>query len=360
VPFDGSSRFRLPSLVAFREFGSGIEARQDALAWRSDSSSLWSVEQEVVRPNGWALSGLRPILIDRVGNVRRFSPPEHPAGPLDALAWVGGGGRAVVQFGTRGDRYRPEHDDPSPTLAMIDVPRRRILHTLTAMDAEALRLRAGSFNGFGLFDVSAVQLRTGRLRALLQFQRVVDRSRQPTSNSGRIEDRFIPATWLVWTEGERPVPLTPLFDEDRFARAEVTPDGSRVLAWRALQPEGVLIHDCRNCRSASAPTPVEARVAALIDTGSGRTVWSLQARASEFWNRFGGPVVSPTGKFALIPLPAANQRQMIALLSMVDGRILQRFSLACNGCYPQSFGFARSGDQMWIGIMNRVAFYDLE
>ena len=358
VPFDGSSGFRLFNRVTFRDFGSGIDSRQDALAWRSDGSGLWSVEQQVVRPNGWALSGLTPILIDRDGNVQRFAPPEHGAGPLDALAWVGGDGRAIAQFGTRGSLYRPEHDDPSPTLAMIDVPRRRILHTLTATDAEALNLRAGSYNGFSLFDVSAVQLSNGRLRALLQFRRVVDRSHRPAPTSGPAVDRFLPAVWLVWNQGRRPVPLAPLFD-DAFARAELTPDGSHILVWRALQPEGVIIHDCRNCPSPPPPTPIDATVAALIDARSGRTIWSLQARASEFWNRFGGPVISPTGRLALIPLPAANQRQMIALLSMADGRILQRFSLACNGCYPQSFGFTRSGGQMWIGIMNRLAFYDL-
>jgi len=358
VPFDGSSGFRLFNRVTFRDFGAGVDSRQDALAWRSDGSGLWSVEQQVLRPSGWALTGLTPVLIDRDGNVRRFAPPEHAAGPLDALAWVGGDGRAIVQLGTRGDRYRPEHDDPSPTLAMIDVPRRRILHTLTAADAEALRLRAGSYNGFGIFDISAVQLRNGRLRALLQLQRVVDRSHRPARISAPAEDRFLPTIWLVWTQGQKPEPLTPLFDES-FARAELTPDGSHILAWRALQPEGVIIHDCRGCPPPPPPVPIEATVAALIDATSGRTVWSLPARASEFWSRFGRPVISPTGRFALIPLPAVDRRQMIALLSMTDGRILQRFSLACNGCYPQSFGFTRSGGQMWIGVSNRLAFYDL-
>ncbi len=359
VAFDAGAGFRLSNRVTFRDFGTGIQDdRQDALAWLSDGSGLWSVEQQVVRPNGWALSGLTPILIERGGNVRRFAPPEHAAGPLDALAWVGGDGRAIAQFGTRGDRYRPEHDDPSPTLAMIDVPRRRILHSLTAEDAEALRLRAGSYNGFSLFDVSAVQSPDGRLLALLQFERVVDRSHGRASNVGPRQERFLPAVWLVWTQGQRPAPLTPFFD-DRFARAELTPGGSHILAWRPLQPEGPIIHDCRNCQPPPPPTPIDATVAALIDARSGRTVWSLEARASEFWNRFGGPVISPTGRFALIPLPAVNRRQMIGLLSMVDGRILQRFSLACSGCYPQSFGFTGSGGQMWIGIMNRLVFYDL-
>lgn len=360
VTFGGGPGFRRANRVTFRDFGTGIQdERQGALAWRSDGSGLWSVEQQVARPSGWALSGLTPILIDRDGNVRRFVPPEHPAGPLDALAWVGGEGLAIAQFGARGARYRPEHEDPSPTLAMIDVPRRLILHTLTAADAEALRLGAGSYYSFGLLEVSAVRLRNGRLRALLQLERMADPSHKPAASAGPSQGRFLPATWLVWTQGGKPAPLTPPFD-GRFARAELTPDGSHILAWRPLAPEQGTIYECYHCPPRPPPTPVEGPVAALVDATSGRKVWSLKARAGEHWNRFGGPVISPTGRLALIPIPATGGRQTIALLAMADGRVLQRFSLACTSCYPQSFGFTRGGRQMWIGIMNRLVFYDLD
>lgn len=360
VPFDGSPGFGLSNRVSFRDFGSGIDQRQEALAWRSDGSAVWSVEQLVVRPSGWALSGLTPILLDRSGKVRRFAPPEHPAGPLDALAWVGGDGLAVAQFGTRGGRYRPEHRDPSPTLAMIDVPRRRILDTLTKAGAEALRIRAGAYNGFGFFDVAAVQLRDGRLRALLQLQPTVDRSQPSKPAAGAAERRSLPAAWLVWTQGEKPVQLAPPID-DRFGRAEFTPDGSHILAWRPLEPPGGIIWECYDrCPPRRPPAPVEGVVAALVDSRSGRRVWSLEAKASEHWNRFGGPAISPTGRLALVPLPAVDSRQRIALLSMADGRILQLFSPSCTSCYLPSFGFIRGGRGMWIGTTSRLAFYDLK
>lgn len=356
VSFDFSPGVRRSNRVTFRHFGSVLNyERQDALAWRTDGSALWTVEQQVMRPSGWALSGLTPVLIGRDGTVQRFVSPRSEGAPLDAISWVGGDGRAVAQFGTRGGYHRPEHDDPSPTLAMIDVPRGRILHSVTASDAEALQLRAGSHNGFGLFDVAAVQLGDGRLRALLQLERVADRT-VPARRSA--QHRFHPAMWLLWTEGQRPVPLTPVFDE-HFARAELTPDGSHILAWRALQPDGLITHDCRNCPPDPPPTPVDGTVAALIDAQSGRTIWNLSARATVFWNRFGGPVISPAGTYALIPVPAENDRQIIALLSMTDGRILQRFSLGLRSSHPQSFGFTRGGRQMWIAILNRVAVYDL-
>lgn len=360
VPLDGSPGIGLHNRVAVRNFGAGIDPRLEALAWRSDGSALWSVEQRAIRPSGWALSGLTPILVDRSGKVRRFAPPEHPAGPLDGLAWVGGDGLAIAQFGTPGGRYRPEHRDPSPTFAMLDVPGRRILDTLTAADAEALRLRAGANNGFGLFDVAAVRLRDGRLRALLQLEAMAGPSRplDPAAGAGKMPS--LPAAWLVWTQGEKPVQLAPSFDVP-FGRAELTPDGSHILAWRALQPKGIIIHECYDsCPPRKPPTPVEGVVAALVEASSGRTLWSLEAQAGEHWSRFGGPVISPTGKLALIPLPDAGKRQSIALLSMADGRILQRFSPACSSCYPPGFGFVRGGRKMWIGTVGRLAFYDLK
>jgi hypothetical protein len=118
------------------------------------------------------------------------------AGPLDAIAWVGGEGRAIAKFGTRGNRYRPEHEDPFPTLAMIDVSSRRILDTLTAADAHALRVRAGSYNGFGLLDVSAVQLRNGRLRALFPLGRAVDDSHEPAMSACRKDDLLPQPGWF--------------------------------------------------------------------------------------------------------------------------------------------------------------------
>ncbi|WP_226635872.1 hypothetical protein [Novosphingobium profundi] len=347
--------------MTFRDFGTGRRGdRQDALAWALDGAGLWSVEQKVMQPSGFASSGLMPILISRDGDVRRFAPPKHAAGPLDALAWGGADGRAIAQFGTRGHRYRPEHTDPSPTLAMIDVEHGQILDTLDAKDAEALKLRAEAYNGFSSFDISAVQSPDGRLHALLQFQRVLAPSRGPAPSSGPAPRHYLPAAWLLWTQGQKPVPLTP-FSKDRFAHAVLTPDGSHILAWRPLQPAGAdIVAECyANCPVRPKPKPVEAILAALIDGKDGQKVWSLKARADEHWTASRGPTVSPDGRHALIPLPSVDKRQILALLSMEDGRILQRFSLACSGCYPQSFGFTRGGRQMWIGVTNRLAFYDL-
>ena len=67
----------------------------------------------------------------------------------------------------------------SPTLVKIDVPRRRILRTLTAEDAEAIRLHAGSYNGFSLFDVSAIQLKKAAYLPCFNFSGSIVRIRRP-------------------------------------------------------------------------------------------------------------------------------------------------------------------------------------
>lgn len=333
--------------------------REDALSWRSDGLALWSIEQEL-QPGGWAISGLTPILIEADGKIQRFTPLQHEAGPLDRLAWVDDDGLAIAEFGTRGNFYRPQRDNLSPTLAIVDVPSGSILDSITSDDAEVLRLRAESNQGLRYSSSSSVRLPDGRVRVLLSLGRVVDRSHVQDMKAWMKNKRFLPATLLVWTQGEKPAAIPISFDFVA-ARAELTPDGGQALVWRPLQPDGVIHIECfQDCPPLPAVTPVNDTIAALVSTETGQTLWKLKATASEAWNSFGGAAISPTGEFALIALPAAKHQQMIALLSMKNGRILQRFSLACNGCYPQSFGFVRNGDQMWIAAYGKIAFYDLK
>lgn len=357
VDLNTGSGSRLFNRVAVRH--PGPTYREDGLAWRSDGLAVWSIEQQLALPAGWAVSGLTPIQIDAAGEIQRFVPPRHEAGPLDALAWVGGDGFAIAEFGTRGDFYRPQREDVSPTLAMIDVRAGTVLDAITGEDAEALRLRAASGHRLRYAKSSAVQLPDGRLHAMVHLGRVVDRRRDQTMPDWSKNPRFLPATWLMWTQGEQPVEIPMSFGFDP-AQSELAPDGRRVLAWRPLQPEGVIHLECfHDCPALPPVTPVRDTVAALVDTETGRTLWQIKATAGEAWNSFGGAVISPKGEYALIAIPAANRRQRIALLSMDDGRILQRFSLGCNGCFSQSFGFVRGGQQMWIGIQGQLAFYDL-
>jgi len=348
---------RLFNRVKFRDFGQRYS--EDAIAWRSDGLALWSIEQEVQEPAGWALSGLTPILIDEEGKVERFAPPQHQAGPLDGIDWVGGDGLAIAKFGTKGSYYRPVRGDISPTLAMIDVPDGKILDTIVIDDAEVLQQRAASNHDFNYFSSASVQLPDGRIRTLLQFPRVVDRTHGQDAKARSNNRRFLPAAWLTWTQGERPVEIPAPFGFSP-AHFELAPDGAHALVWRPLQPEGVIHIECfEGCPPMPEVTPVKDTIAALVDTETGDTLWKVEATAREAWNTFGGTVISPTGEFALIALPSEGRRQMIALLSMNDGRILQRFSPSCSGCFTSSFGFTRGGGQMWIAAYGSLAFYNL-
>src|SRR3546814_20979345 len=46
------------------------------------------------------------------------------------MLWVGNSGLALAEFGTKGNYYRPEHDDPTPTLGIVDGRRGKVLQTV--------------------------------------------------------------------------------------------------------------------------------------------------------------------------------------------------------------------------------------
>jgi hypothetical protein len=84
---------------------------------------------------------MRPVRTVQQGEIEPLPELHHAAGPLDALLWAGGDGLAVAQFGTRGGFYRPEHDDPNPTFAIVDARRGIVLDTLPFDAIEPLRGR---------------------------------------------------------------------------------------------------------------------------------------------------------------------------------------------------------------------------
>ncbi|HYI41710.1 MAG TPA: hypothetical protein VE053_15485 [Allosphingosinicella sp.] len=73
--------------------------------------------------------------------MRPLPALRHPARPLDGLQWIGGEGRALALFGARGGYYRPEHEDPEPTLAMVDAGLGRVLASVPARTLPRLRRR---------------------------------------------------------------------------------------------------------------------------------------------------------------------------------------------------------------------------
>jgi len=359
VEVERPGRVDIPNQVTFRSFAflSGVPgAAPDALVWSSDSQSLWSVRQELATPSGFALRGLEPIAIRRDGAVRALPPLRHPAGPLDGLLWVGGEGRALAAFGARGGSYRPEHEDVAPTLAMVDAARGHVLDSVPARSVPELARRIDA-HGLMVSGAAATLLPDGRIRAVIGFGRWGERLPGAGPNS---EPIMHPPLWLSWTQGEAPRAWAPPYPDDRFSHMALTPDGTKLLVVRPLQPDGIQI-SCRiPCRGPPPPppTPVTGSIAELLDFSSGRVLWRLHMRVDRFWNQDLISAVSGDGRFALIPLPHDAERKPIALIDMASGRILQTIKPGRVGSGRYAFGFTADGQRIWV-MSGYMRFYRL-
>lgn len=356
---DGSGRVSLPNRVTFRNFvfmGDDFGTARDAFAWASDSRSLWGVRQRIGSPAGWAFSGLTPISIGRDGTIRELPALEHPAGPLDGILWVGGDGLALAQFGTRGGYYRPEHDDAAPTLAMVDAGRGRVLAAFPASGVPGLAERVRQW-GLRASGAAATVLSDGRIRAVVQFSRWADR---PPGTPAGAEPIMRPGLWLVWTQGEALRVWPAPYPGDRSNPVAFSPDGSKLLVVRPLQPDGVQIQCRIPCRGPPPPppTPVDGYAAELIDIASGRVLWRVPARADQFWRTRAPPVISGDGRYALIQTPPEGDRNSIAVIDMRTGRIVQRIAPTRTWSNQHSAGFTADG-RAWVLMGSFMLVYDV-
>lgn len=362
APMDGSARAGVSNKVSFRNFarlGSDLGTARDAFAWRTDSAAIWTVQQQTTSPGSWALSGLMPVSVDRFKTLEALPPPKHRSGPLDALMWIGNEGRALAQFGSRGGYYRPEHADPSPTFALIDAAEGRVLHDLAAHAVPSLRprLRAHGLR-VAVTGATGTILRDGRIKVVIQTDRWAEPLPRPPGGPDPAP-RVHPGLWLIWTQGQKPREWVDPYPGDERNALALSPDGSKLLVVRPLQPVGVQIFDCRGCQPPPPPTAVSGPVAELVDLATRRVEWRVQARAAQFWSQSAPPAISPDGRFALIEMPPNNERRPIALIDMEDGRVVQRLAPSHTYSYAHSFGFTQSGRRVWVAVGNQVGLYDL-
>jgi hypothetical protein len=317
-------------LGTFARFGS--ESRSvPAFAWASDSRFLWTATHERVHPSGFAKTSMRPVRTTENGAIELLPRLQHDAGPLDALLWAGGDGLAVAQFGTRGGSYRPEHDDPTPTFAIVDARRGLVLDTLPFDAVESLRKRAPGSASYALVEnAAATTLPDGRVRVLL--------------SAGH---------WVVWTQGEAPrvVPDHPYAGESH-SRMVLSPDGSRVLIGRLLRTDGGICGRIGGCTSGR---PAEGVLAALHDLETGREIWTLRATAFADYE-FPSPAISQDGRYAMVGLMPGDVGPLIALISMEDGKIVQTLP-APGGAY--AMGFVGGGRTVWTHAYGLTALYEL-
>ncbi|ANW04305.1 PD40 domain-containing protein [Bradyrhizobium icense] len=318
----------------FSRFGRSGRSRP-AVAWASNSKSVWAANHDAVMPSGFATSPLQPLKTVDDGSILTLPPLQHEAGPLDGLLWAGGDGLAVAQFGTRGGYYRPEHPDPNPSFAIVDAQRGLVRDTLAFSAIEALKDRAKGSPHAAITDAAATRLRDGKVRTLL--------------NVGR---------WVVWTEGQAPVTITDPYADDFYSHSHIvmSPDGSRVLVARFIGPREMICERRPRPDCGTRDPPVEGVIAAMHDLEDGRLLWSIRATVSY---KYEGPppAISPDGRFALIELPPEGDRPLIALVALEDGRIVQTIP-APSGYF--GMGFARDGQSVWTHAHGLTALYDVQ
>jgi hypothetical protein len=316
----------------FAGFGRSIRSLP-SISWATNSKSVWAGNHDALLPSRFAKSPLRPLKTASGGSLLTLPPLQYEAGPLDGLLWVDGDGLAVAQFGTRGSYYRPEHPDPNPSFAIVDVQRGLVRDTLAFTAIEALKNRAkGLSPQAAIKNAAATKLPNGKVRALLDV-----------------------GQWVAWTEGQPPIALDNPYATDFDGHIVMSPDGSRVLVARLLRTEGAVI--CEHRHNCSTPgRPVEGVLAALHDLENGRLIWNIRATVTADYE-FPAPAISPDARFALIGLFPGGARPLIALVAMEDGKIVQTIP-SPGGSY--AMGFARGGLSVWTHAYGMTALYDVQ
>lgn len=318
------------ALGVFARFGSEIRSAL-AFTWDSHSSFIWTATHERAHPSGFALSPMRPARTAENGTIQLFPQIEHSAGPLDALLWAGGDGLAVAQFGTKGNLYRPEHKDPRPTFAVVNVPDGRVLDTLSFETIVSLRDKLLRIPPYILVkNVAATVLPDGHVRALLSV-----------------------GEWIVWTQHQAPRTLPDPYAGEAHQRMVLSPDGSSVLIGRLLRTDGGRCGRTGGCKPGR---PVEGILAALHDLETGKPVWTIRATVNADYE-FLAPAISDNGRFALVGLVPNDTGTLIGVVSMIDGKIVQTLP-APGGDY--AMGFACGGRTVWTHANGLTALYDIQ
>jgi hypothetical protein len=290
-------------------------------AWSADSASLLGARQST-GPGGWAHGPLLPVVIPEGGQPQELPPVTHRAGPLDGLLWVGSGGLAVAEFGTKGGYYRPEHADSEPTIALIDARQGTVLQAIGFPGAESPLAR--------IQEIDARLDREGRVRAVFTFDN----------------------HWFEWRQGEE---LRSLWlDVATWRRPfALSPDLETLLVVHGLSATGMICERNPNC---PPPTPSTGTIADLRELGTGRVVWRIEGTAQTF-SGASKPVISADGRYALITMPQKVERRSrtLALVSMADGRVLQELYSPWQS--QSAYGFGEGGRSVWISGGTSVLRY---
>lgn len=317
MPLDGGATRSFP--LEGPSFG--VIGDEDSIAWSDDSQSVWLIKGETAR-SGFSTG---PLVCARRwvdGRIEASPALSEPPGRLDQVRWLGGAGLGVASFDTRGGYYRPELPNAAPHLGVIEASTGRVRSRISVRDDLLALFGAPSAEIYCTVRAAAV-MRDGRVRALVTVYAPV-----PGQDSvGGL---------ALWTEGRPPsiLPKEALEGDVAFV------DGGRKLLVRLpLMASGVIYEG----RPSPPPIPASGDYAGLYDLETGRWVWRLSGRSTQ-WGEGRGLAVSASGRTALIGLPeSCDIRSVYGLIDVPTGRILRRLA-SYNNSSP-TLGF--DGEEPW-------------
>lgn len=301
--------------------------------WADDSTSILGARQKTTNPSGFALGPMAPVEISVDGQVRDLPKLTHAAGNLDSLLWVGGQGLALALFGAKGGYYQPEVENPAPTIAIVNGREGKVLQS--ALIPASTKIKGTP----AILDIDARLDLDGNIFALMVLPGEADRSR-----------------WMVWHQGEQLRATALDVPRKGWMPFAVSPDMKTALIMHNLSATGIVceIWSRQNC---PPPTPAIGTIAELREVNSGRVLWSISGTAKTF-QRTLKPAISDDGKLALIALPSEGSTLSVALISMQDGRVIQRLDELPN--VIQGLGFRDKDRSVWLSGLNLLATYKLD
>lgn len=301
----------------------GLMDDEDSLAWSDDSQSVWLLKGDTAFPSGFSIGPFVCARRSMDGRIEASPALRDPPGRLDRVHWLGGAGLGIACFDTRGGYYRPELPDVAPTLGVIEASTGRVRSRVSVRHELLAPFDAPPTDIYCTVGPSAV-MRDGRVRALVTAYATV----LGQDGVGGL---------VLWTEGQPPTVLPKEALEGAVAFVD---DGRKLLVRLPLQATGVIYER----QPSPPPTPVSGDYAGLYDLESGRWVWRLSGRSTN-WGEGRGLAVSASGRKALIGLPeSCDIRSVYGLIDVRTGRILQRLASYNNS--PPTLGF--DGEEPWM------------
>ncbi|KWV47063.1 hypothetical protein AS026_13925 [Rhizobium altiplani] len=282
-----------------------VFTRHAPFEWLADSTEVIGVK-DIMNDKGVVITRGQPYLFSNTGQQTPLPPLSHSNGTLREIYWMGGNGLAFATFTPSAESFS------DTTISLVDAKVGRVLESVETATIQGLAAKRTLVAAASRIDG------TGRAHVLATWT---------------------PDTWVLWDQGDRPR-VVPIHSNAIRKNYALSVDGSKALIMGNLSATGWL---CENGNRCPPPTPRSGMIAELREVSSGRLIWSLSGTAQTF-STSEVPAISPDGRYALITMPSDYDH--IALVSMTDGTVLQRFRMPYWGAL--TLGFSPDAKQAWV------------